>query len=76
MANTTSDYRGTGTEPLRSDPTPITGSVTASPTGAGKDAGGTENMKAQPQTFQTARPMPGKGTTHFPAISSFDGEKV
>lgn len=76
MATNTSDYRGTGTEPLRSDPKPITGSVTASPSGAGKDAGGTENMKAQTQTFQTSRPLPGKGTTHWPAIQSYTDDKV
>lgn len=75
--NNTGDYRGTGTEPLRSDPKSLNGSVTPSPSASAKDAGGTENLKAQTQTFQAAWKQSGAGTTHFPGgVQNFTDDKV
>jgi len=53
-----------GTENMRANETAKSGSITASPSGTGKPAGGTDNMKAQYQCFEgpaKASPTGGSG---------------
>lgn len=70
-------YRGTGTEPLGSDPKAKSGSVTASPTDAGKAAGGTENKRANPQTKRAAfNETPRAKAAKLPGVQSFVDNKV
>jgi hypothetical protein len=52
-------YEATGEDPLRSDPTTKSGSATPSPSGSGKDMGGTENLGAETQTKTGSTTGPG-----------------
>lgn len=46
--------KSSGEENLRADPHVYNGSEKASPSGGGKDAGGTSNLRANQQTKQAA----------------------
>jgi hypothetical protein len=52
------DYSTSGTENLRADATVKTGSTTASPSGGGKDAGGTESPKVERKNFEAGNTRP------------------
>ena len=60
-------YSGSGTEPLRSNPTTKASRAPASPTG-GKPAGGTENLRASFSVLSSkAAAMVKKGDAKHPA---------
>lgn len=46
------NYSASGTENLRANPNIYTSQSPESPSGNGKDAGGTTNLGSSPQTFQ------------------------
>ena len=53
-------YSSPGTDNMRADAMVKSGSLTDSPSGGGKDAGGTENMRAMTQTKSNpGKAMPG-----------------
>lgn len=72
--------KASGEENLRADPSVKHGSATASPSGAGKDAGGTANLKANPQTKMSRdlKPAsPAQRSIDIPrGVQSFDDDNV
>jgi hypothetical protein len=73
-------YKASGEENLRADHRVKAGAMTESPSGSGKDAGGTENKKADFKVFNGADKSPPKNYRHDvpPGLQSFDdnGQKA
>lgn len=70
-------YRGSGTEDLGSDPKAKSGAATASPSGAGKDAGGTANLRETTTVKQgSPKQTPSAGATKRPGVQSYTDDKV
>jgi hypothetical protein len=61
------NYTSPGTENLRADPHVYSGKQTDSPSGGGKDAGGTANLKEKTTTKQAPSKQPSGGSKHWPA---------
>lgn len=70
-------YKGSGTEPLRSDPKAMSGKVTSTPAGTGKDVGGTEKTRTNHQVKMAGLKKTPEGSTHYPPkLATFSGGKV
>lgn len=72
-------YAGSGTEPLGSNPSPKTGSITSPDRSAGKTAGGTENLRAYQATLAATKltKSPTGGANRHPAgVKSFNDGSV
>lgn len=67
--------KSSGEENLRADPSVKTGSTTASPSGSGKDCGGTSNLRANQQTKQgSTNDTPTASKDNRPAgVQNFSG---
>jgi hypothetical protein len=65
-------YKASGEENLRADHRAKTGAMTESPSGSGKDAGGTSNLKETTMTKQAESKSPGAAKGKWPAgVQSF-----
>ena len=70
--------RASGTENLRANETIKSGTATQSPSGGGKDCGGTDSPKADLKVMTAAvKGSPTGGANHIPAgVSKYNGEAV
>lgn len=67
-------YKSNGEENLRANPSVKTGSTKASPSGGGKDAGGTSNLRANQKVMNGKdKPLPTSYNHDVPpGLQSFD----
>jgi hypothetical protein len=71
-------YKSSGEANLRANEMTKSGKMTDSPSGSGKDAGGTENKRADQKTITAAtKSTPSGSENHKPAgVQTFGGETV
>ena len=70
-------YKASGEANLRANETIKSGKMTDSPSGSGKDMGGTDNKRADQKVMHAAERSTPSGSNHLPSgVQKFNGESV